>query len=224
MTNRWPRCRGATAFLALAAVLGAGCGADSSAPTDTDTDTVSASPSPSSGASPSSPAPLEITAEQLRDLPPDAGAVAALLGVEDLSSGPNDGVSQVLEGIEMTTTLDYYGYSYAMGDPNKGGDFASVGLLSMVGTQTEIEDLYDDLTHARTETPGGTGWEPVDVAGMSEASTSFAVVAQEDFVLDTTVVRRDRLLLFVTVLSSEDAPRRGVSPKFAELVLGAALA
>lgn len=192
--------------MALSLVLLAGCGSQESAPAEPE-----ATPAP----------PLELTAEQLPQLPPPAEEVGSLLGVDKpLRAEPNDAVSQVLEGMEPSETFEFFGYSYSAGNSNQPDrPFAAVGLLLMVGTDSEIEELFSQLTQEGQETSEESPWERVEVADASEAATSFVEVPGEGFVIDTTVSRLDQLLVYLYVLSNGPKSRRDATVQITELVL-----
>lgn len=191
--------------LLLAAIV-VGCAADSPAPTEEQS-----SPAEERG----------LSVEQLRDLPPPESEVAALMGMpEGLTSGPDEGLSQVLEGIEAPESLDYYGYAYSAstGNPNKGGDFSSVGVLSILNPESGAQELFRELTTEDLGMSEDEQWASVEVDGASEASSVFVTVRNQGFVVDATTARRGRLVLFITVLSSEEESRPEIGVRVAELV------
>lgn len=212
-----------TAAFCIAAALVLGCGTESGPSSSPDSSSPS-SPRPSD-ASPLTESPgssAGISVEQLRDLPPTDEEIADLLGIEKekVRSESNDGVSQVLEGVEPSETLEYVGYSYTAGNPRRGGDFAAVGLLLMVGTEPEIQELFVDLTYDGDELPDGARFAPVEVDGATEAATSFKDLPSEGFAIDATVVRREQLMLFLTLLSpTGGSTRQEASVGIAEKVL-----
>lgn len=167
------------------------------------------------------PGPLELTAVQLGEVPPAAGDVAELMGVDGVD---HDMSAPLLLPVELppSTTVEtqqYWSTDAGVQTMGEGPvDWVLVTLV-LVEDEADVQALIDEVTSVDE---GYVQWVPLSVRGATAAQESVAIPYEgeptDEPEWSTILARRDRLIVGVTAAGTDDEARPAAAVGVAELM------